>query len=64
MHRVHNQKVNHSQVIDLDKAIRLQATNQKHLRLSEFSRFDDLRTIYLTSFGVGLSAREEEQGLR
>ena len=54
----------HSRVIDLDKAIRLQATNQKHLCLSEFARFDNLRTIYLTSFGVGSSAREEEQGSR
>ena len=52
----------HSRVIDLDKAIRLRTANQKHLRLSDFARFDNLRTIYLTSFGVGLGARDGEQG--
>ena len=44
----------HSRVIDLDKAIRLRTANQKHLRLSDFAHFNDLRTIYLTSLGVGV----------
>jgi hypothetical protein len=53
----------HSWVIDLNKAIRLRAANQKHLRLSEFAMFNDLRTIFLTSFGVGPGAREGDQGV-
>ena len=52
----------HSPVIDLDKAIRLRAANQKQIRLSEFAMFDDLRTIHLSSFGVGPSARDTDQG--
>ena len=50
----------HSRVIDLDKAIRLPTANQKHLRLSDFARVDDLRTIYLTSFGVGPDPQDGE----
>ena len=52
----------HFWVIDLDKAIRFWAANQKHLCLSELAQFDDLRTIYLTSFGVGSGATDRSQG--
>ena len=52
----------HSRVIELDRAIRLRAANQKHLRLSDFARFEDLRTY--TSFGVGASLGDGGQGPR
>ena len=52
----------HSQVIDLDKAIRLQAANKKHLCPSEFAMFNDLRTIHFSLFDEGPSIKDGEYG--
>ncbi|KAF9230248.1 hypothetical protein BU15DRAFT_83872 [Melanogaster broomeanus] len=46
------QSSHHGRVIEFDKAARLRVANQKHIRLSDFAKFDDLRTIYLSPFGV------------
>ena len=52
----------HDRVIQFDKAARLRVANQKHLRLSHFADFDDLRTIHLSPFGVGPSSADRGGG--
>ncbi|KIK75917.1 hypothetical protein PAXRUDRAFT_171260, partial [Paxillus rubicundulus Ve08.2h10] len=56
----------HRQVIDFDKAVRLRVSNQKHIRLTDFAKFKDLRTIFLSPYGMGLNSGERatERGRR
>ncbi|KAH7918234.1 hypothetical protein BV22DRAFT_1051872 [Leucogyrophana mollusca] len=51
----------HLQVIEFDKACQLQVSHQKHLRLNHISNFNDLQTVYLTSYVV-TKERKEDQG--
>lgn len=55
----------HLRVIEFDRAARLRAAHQKHVRLCDFAKFDDLRTMYLTSYGMGPNpAESSSQGGR
>ncbi|KIJ57579.1 hypothetical protein HYDPIDRAFT_120537 [Hydnomerulius pinastri MD-312] len=52
----------HDRIIEFDKAVRLRVANQKHIRLNDFAQFDDLRTIYLSSYGMGPNSPERSSG--
>ncbi|KIK90712.1 hypothetical protein PAXRUDRAFT_14198 [Paxillus rubicundulus Ve08.2h10] len=52
----------HDRIIDFDKAVCLRAANQKHIHLSDFAQFEDLWTIYLTSYGMGPNPPERTGG--
>jgi len=43
----------HSRIIEFDRAIRNQVAMQRDLRLTDYSEFEQLRTTFLSSFGVG-----------
>lgn len=47
------QSHHHGQIIELDKAIRLRAANQKHPRHHNFADFFDFQTIFLDPNGMG-----------
>ncbi|KIO03785.1 hypothetical protein M404DRAFT_39730, partial [Pisolithus tinctorius Marx 270] len=48
----------HSRVIDYDRAVRNRVSVQRHLRVTDPSQFDDLRTTFLSSHGVGSRSTE------
>ena len=54
----------HIQVIHYDMAVHHRASVQRHLRVTDPSCFDDFRTIYLTSRGVGVNFSEHSSGVR
>jgi len=43
----------HPQVIEFDQAIRNQIAMQRELSLTDYSQFDQLRTTFFISFGIG-----------
>ena len=42
-------------VIRYDRAVRKRVAAARHLRLSDFADFDDLRLMYISSVGAGVS---------
>lgn len=48
----------HQRVIQYDQAVRNRVAVQRHIRVTDATRFDDLRTTYLTSHGVGPNPSE------
>lgn len=52
----------HSRIIEFDKAVRNQVAMQRDLRLTDYSQFEQLRTTFLTSFGVGSSSSSTASG--
>ncbi|KAH7912978.1 hypothetical protein BJ138DRAFT_1124813, partial [Hygrophoropsis aurantiaca] len=42
----------HSYVICFDRAVRLRVAHQKHIRLDDVAKFDDLRIIHLNPYGT------------
>lgn len=45
-------------LIEFDKAVRLRISNQKFIRLTDYPEFDDLRTLYLASIGMGANSND------
>ncbi|KAG1723393.1 hypothetical protein EDB19DRAFT_1916120 [Suillus lakei] len=52
----------HGQIIEFDKAVRNQMAMQRNLRLTDHSQFEELRTTYLTSFGIGSNTSASASG--
>jgi hypothetical protein len=52
----------HGRIIEFDKAVRNQMAMQRNLRLTDHSQFEELRTTYLTSFGVGSNSSASASG--
>lgn len=43
----------HGRIIDYDRAVRNRILVQRHLRITDSANFDDLRTAFLSPFGMG-----------
>jgi len=54
----------HGRIIDYDRAVRNRVSVQRHLRVTDPTHFDDLRTTFLSSHGVGSRSSEFPSSVR
>jgi hypothetical protein len=52
----------HSRIIEFDRAVRNQVAMQRDLRLTDYPEFEQLRTTFLSSFGVGSNPASSVSG--
>jgi hypothetical protein len=50
----------HSRIVLYDQLVRVRVSCRQDMLLSDLSRFDDLRTMHITSIGVGVTATSHE----
>ena len=52
--------INHNRIILYDRSVQVRASCRQDVLLSDLSRFEDLRTMHITSIGVGISVSNYE----